>query len=233
MTRKRYVITCVVCGARAHKFHPTQTCSRRCMGILSKNKHQESCPVGICPVCKQETKLLYGLHEIRVCSLRCRSTMGGRIFNEQRGIRFHSETRICDECGKEYVATQKRQRCCSIACIRKLHAKPSEHKRQLQQKARDKVRQRLEKQISRCSLCGISYANIITPREFGMRSGSGKSKFQIDHIVPRGNGGDDNIDNVRYVCWFCNVARQDLDSKYDSAIVAAGKAFWEEINKTA
>jgi len=53
-----------------------------------------------------------------------------------------------------------------------------------------------------------------------------KAKFHRDHIDPRRNGGGDHDDNRRWLCWFCNVARQDLDPVCDDAIAAAGRAFW-------
>lgn len=226
-----YLVTCVVCGKKKQKCHPTQTCSRKCMGLLAKTKTRAKAPLGVCPVCNVEKPLLYVVHGERVCCEKCRNTQSSRFYNKRIGRHFEPETRKCDECNKEYLAKQPQQRCCSLVCSHRLHEKPSDRRRQLSKNARDRNRERYEKGIAYCALCSIKYEAIITPWKLGMHFGSGKAKFHIDHITPKSNGGSNNSDNIRHLCWFCNTARKDLNQEYDSAIAAAGKAFWNEITR--
>ena len=229
--RYLYLVTCVVCGKKEQKCHPTQTCSRRCMGLLAKAKTKERAPLGICPVCNAEKPLLYIVYGERVCCRKCRNTQSSRFYNRKIGKHFEPEVRKCDECGKEYLAKQPQQRCCSLVCIHRLHEKPSDKRRQLSKEAHSRNRERYEKGIECCALCGVKYEAIITPSELEMHFGCRQAKFHVDHIVPKSNGGSSDSNNIRHLCWFCNIARKDLSQEYDTAIAAAGKAFWDEMTK--
>jgi len=131
-------------------------------------------------------------------------------------------------CGVEYKPQRYDQRFCSIPCSDQWHIKFGIKGRNKRAKI-NAARECLNIEVDTCTLCGTSYDQIIPPIELGIYRGSSKAKFHKDHIIPRANGGDDTTDNLRYVCWFCNVARQNLDSQYDTAIAAAGKAFWNEM----
>ena len=48
----------------------------------------------------------------------------------------------------------------------------------------------------RCELCGIS---------------AEQKALQVDHIVPRNSGGDDNLSNFQALCYTCNAMKRDKD----------------------
>ena len=55
----------------------------------------------------------------------------------------------------------------------------------------------LKRAKSRCELCGISME---------------EKALEVDHIVPKNNGGKDSIDNYQALCYSCNANKRDLDS---------------------
>ncbi len=69
-------------------------------------------------------------------------------------------------------------------------------------------------------------------KELGSTMSNGASVFHKDHIIPRAKGGSDESWNTRFLCWFCNMARKDMDAKYDNAIRASAIAFWAHIKVT-
>ena len=49
----------------------------------------------------------------------------------------------------------------------------------------------------RCELCSIS---------------ADKKALEVDHIVPRNNGGSDDINNLQALCYSCNAMKRDRDN---------------------
>ena len=88
------------------------------------------------------------------------------------------------------------------------------------------ARQAFNQKIGHCALCLTSHEKILPPSAFGMRRYNKAATFHTDHIIPISKGGDNAEANRRYLCWFCNSARLDMDAKCDAAIAAAGRAFW-------
>lgn len=62
-----------------------------------------------------------------------------------------------------------------------------------------------------CHYCGIEMW-----MDFSLKKEMGGIKQQatLDHIIPRGNGGNDNPNNMVLCCSFCNAARGRID--YDT-----------------
>jgi diadenosine tetraphosphate (Ap4A) HIT family hydrolase len=54
----------------------------------------------------------------------------------------------------------------------------------------------LKRAKGRCELCGISME---------------EKALEVDHIVPKNNGGKDNIDNYQALCYTCNSNKRDTD----------------------
>jgi 5-methylcytosine-specific restriction endonuclease McrA len=48
----------------------------------------------------------------------------------------------------------------------------------------------------RCELCGIS---------------ASEKSLEVDHIIPRNNGGTDDISNLQSLCYSCNSMKRDKD----------------------
>lgn len=54
----------------------------------------------------------------------------------------------------------------------------------------------LKRADGRCELCGISKE---------------EKALEVDHIVPKNNGGEDSIDNYQALCYTCNANKRDTD----------------------
>ncbi len=54
----------------------------------------------------------------------------------------------------------------------------------------------LKRADGRCELCGISKV---------------EKALEVDHIVPKNNGGEDTIDNYQALCFSCNANKRDTD----------------------
>lgn len=54
----------------------------------------------------------------------------------------------------------------------------------------------LKKARFRCELCGIS---------------ADQKALEVDHILPRNNGGSDDISNLQALCYSCNAMKRDRD----------------------
>lgn len=54
----------------------------------------------------------------------------------------------------------------------------------------------LKRAKSRCEACGISNT---------------EKALEVDHIVPRNNGGSDDISNLQALCYSCNAMKRDTD----------------------
>lgn len=229
-------VVCIVCGREVIKSNKQETCSMKCRDILKQQRRLEKAPEAECPCCKKTAKLLWKTRDIQVCSKRCRSVLTSR-YNRSRAdwdsskyqeLHTRADTAVCEMCDEEYKPQRYDQRFCSLLCGDRWHIKFGVKGRNQKAKV-NATRERLNVAVNTCVLCGTSHNQIIPPNELGMHWRSGKAKFHVDHIIPKGNGGNDTTDNLRYVCWFCNFARQNLDSQYDTAIAAAGRAFWNEM----
>jgi diadenosine tetraphosphate (Ap4A) HIT family hydrolase len=54
----------------------------------------------------------------------------------------------------------------------------------------------LKQAKGRCQLCGVD--------------GEGKA-LEVDHILPRNNGGSDDLSNLQALCYSCNATKRDRD----------------------
>ena len=70
---------------------------------------------------------------------------------------------------------------------------------------------------------------IAVPSSLGVNSRVKDVKVHQDHIIPRTHGGTDDPSNLRWLCWFCNLARTSMSITFDSAVSDAGKAFWSAL----
>lgn len=68
-------------------------------------------------------------------------------------------------------------------------------------------------------------------KDLGSTMMNAATVFMKDHITPLSKGGLSEDSNIRYLCWFCNMTRKDIDIKYDLAIKMAAISFWKEIIK--
>ena len=59
---------------------------------------------------------------------------------------------------------------------------------------------------SRCELCGISHA---------------EKALEVDHIVPRSKGGEDDLSNLQALCYSCNAMKRDRDDTDFRSVVAS------------
>lgn len=72
------------------------------------------------------------------------------------------------------------------------------HRRKNRQPVPGSVRYEVLKRAKgRCELCGISME---------------EKALEVDHIVPKNNGGKDSIDNYQALCYTCNSNKRDTDN---------------------
>jgi len=93
---------------------------------------------------------------------------------------------------------------------------------------RQKEREEQANQVGYCRLCGVKRENIMSPKELGKTDREG-GYFHLDHIVPKSKGGSDKKSNLRWLCWFCNQSRGNMEGQ-DQAVATASKAFWKALN---
>lgn len=134
--------------------------------------------------------------------------------------------KTCRRCGVAFMAKHARALFCSSRCSdnHRYNTNPTE-------KNRIRAKRVLRYQaIGECALCGIRYSAIKTIKDLGGGMRNGAAVFMKDHIIPRAAGGSDDESNRRYLCWFCNMTRKDMDARHDEAIRQAAVAFWSVIN---
>lgn len=232
----RYRVTCKVCGNEVIKSNKQETCSVACARRLLTQRRKERAQVAECPCCKVVAPLEWRVRDVQVCSKRCSYVLNARFFRQKddwhhakyKQLHARAAEGTCVCCGAVFIPRRYDQRFCTTRCgdnwsLR--YGKKGENRR----RKVDEAREQRNREAGACALCGTPHTRIIPPGLLGLRSKGAKAKFHSDHIVPRFNGGHDGDDNRRYVCWFCNVARQNLDAQFDPAISAAGKAFWAAI----
>ena len=81
--------------------------------------------------------------------------------------------------------------------INKRGTKIWEHRRRNRKPVPGSTRYKVLKRADgRCELCGISKE---------------EKALDVDHIVPKNNGGEDSIDNYQALCFSCNANKRDTD----------------------
>ena len=110
--------------------------------------------------------------------------------------RSYSGSRLCVECGKEFVAYHHNRKYCSTTCREEVNRRRS----------REVVRRNSSRRLSirfsvlardgfRCQYCGR------TPED--------NVKLEVDHIFPRIFGGSDDMNNLITACQECNLGKKD------------------------
>ena len=56
------------------------------------------------------------------------------------------------------------------------------------------------KGVYMCPYCGLVTDQIPSTSD-------GRTKWEIEHVVPRSRGGSNNLENIRVVCWVCNRSK--------------------------
>lgn len=230
---KTYEITCAVCGIVVRKTARQKTCSMKCRELLRQRIVEASSPTAQCPFCGEIRKLVRTARGTKVCSARCKAAIWSRYIDDLRrgqdvGLRWrgpinsHQKCRMCD-----VVFSQKKSNhlYCSSSCADKWAFRHGTKGENLRAK-NNAIRQMRDEGIGRCTLCNVPWSEIVTPKSLGSRKRYGTARFHDDHIVPKARGGV----VLRPLCWFCNIAKSDMDPQIDFAIAAAGRAFWAAIH---
>lgn len=138
----------------------------------------------------------------------------------------------CIYCNKEFMAVHRDKKFCNKNCEWAYGYKFGNRGKNSRARIKEKQVERFIL-IGKCELCEISYLEIKTMKDLGSTMMNAASVFHKDHILPQSKGGQDTPENTRYLCWFCNMSRKDMDSKYDEAIKQSSIAFWKEIKLLA
>jgi len=80
---------------------------------------------------------------------------------------------------------------------RRLHARPSEHRR----------KSRLKGAIG--SFTALEWANLLITHDNRCAYCKKRKKLTVDHIIPLSKGGTNNIDNIVPACGSCNSSKRD------------------------
>ena len=229
---KRYEVTCACCGAKVVKSNPQKTCGMKCRAELARRLASESAPVGICPFCGEEKKLPHLVKGRPVCSRRCSISIWRRLTDERRrGSKSRARllgpinsSMPCKCCGVTFKQKKANHFFCSTKCGDKWSLDHGVKGANVRAK-KARLAEERDRSIGSCSLCGVSWHDIKTIRELGSDRKYAVCRFHMDHITPKCRGGTE----TRPLCWFCNLAKLDMDPSVDPAIAAAGRAFWAVI----
>lgn len=236
---KRYKVVCENCGAESLKSNKSKTCGIKCRDELRVKRNFEASPVMACPACLRIARLTVTAKGERVCSISCRAAIWSKQRSERDWEAYKQERykrpelgSICKclKCNEEYVQKRYDAKFCSVRCSDSwniLYGNKGKNRREKLANAKMKK----ESEIGSCALCGVHHESIVIENDLGKTKKNGTSKFHEDHVETRSKGGSDDPGNKRWLCWFCNLARMDMDSVHDSAVAAAGAAFWKVINE--
>ena len=226
---RRFSVTCIQCGSVVQRSNPSITCGLKCRSAFRIAKRIAMSPVAACPVCGIVGALHRKAHDTLVCSARCRSVSWAR---RDRRVAGRPPTtvplgtiRLCMGCAGPFVVKRFDSRFCCIICQDRWSYRYGQNGKAVRVK-QQKAREDFNRTVGACALCQTSYNRLRPASVFGMRRRNGVAIFHVDHVVPTSRGGANIPSNRRHLCWFCNSARMDMDAVHDSAIAAAGRAFW-------
>lgn len=200
--------------------------------IENRKRKQQASDVGECAACNKILPLPYKVLGVRTCSRRCRGNAYARIYRTGHSYVYVEQekggVRTCGQCGKQFESRTYNQKFCSNRCGD--NWRYQDHKREKIKAKRASRQNEISAKIKCCALCGTGTESLKSASEFGV---AGKRislcLYHRDHITPISHGGSDEEGNLRWLCWFCNLSRNNM-TKVDAAIAAAAKAFWLAIN---
>lgn len=229
---KRFTVNCAMCGKTVVKSNPQETCGLKCRWDLAKKRELESSPVGMCPFCGELKPLARVVKGSRVCSRRCAVSIWRRTTDERRrGSKSRARllgpinsSMPCKYCGVTFRQKKANHVFCSTRCGDRWANEHGVKGKNLRAKKARRAEDR-DRSIGLCSLCGVLWYDIRTMRDLGGVRKNAGARFHMDHITPKCRGGTE----TRPLCWFCNLAKLDMNPMVDAAIAAAGRAFWAQV----
>lgn len=208
------------------------SCSMACRVARQAAARLERATLGECPGCGERRPLTHqaqghGFCGERKCAARVRASLYHYGSPKQKHpIRLRPAALTCPICQAVFAPKRYDQRCCSIPCNNRWQSQYGTKSRSWRTQALARRRKRWEA-IGCCALCQTPTAGLVPMSALGGRRKNAAALYHRDHILPRNAGGGDEPENLRWLCWFCNSARQDMDAAHDAMIAAAGSAFWE------
>ncbi len=233
---QRKDVKCLVCEIIFGSSNRAIVCSYKCNSILKLKERVGKSETRLCSICSEIKPLIYKSYDKLVCSRRCVVNYNARVFRVKNNtanrynLKFYklNEQKKCIVCEAEFKTKNWQQRFCESKCRDKWRY--INGKKEKQQLKREKNNLKIELETKECGLCKTKVENIKTKMELGIHKFS-TSKLEKDHILPYSKGGSNVNENIRYICWFCNRSRINLDLMYDKVIAETGRVFWAEINK--
>ena len=169
--------------------------------------------LGMCVVCKHSFVLRRRTQ--MCCSRACRNRYDHPVITEVKN---------CDCCGMVYLPKRRWQKYCCTACREVKRSGWTPERKAYQQSLRElrneQQRQRLAKmsraqkllpgfnsRYKACLTLGELEDMLVQQNTLCACCGDLLDKWEIDHIVARGNGGMSTADNLQLLCRPCNVGK--------------------------
>lgn len=212
------------CTGQAQRF-----CSRICsnQAVNAARSARVVLPIRQCEVCGQPFKAGGGGRSRKQlsCSRACGVVLRGQT---PGGAKQWPSTRVwiphCRTCSRLFVARSARTRDCSYACrVRRSADRLNDLYALACSRGAGGARWRdllvgymRERDGDRCAICRKAIRFDLPSGPLGHKSGLGPS---VDHVVPRSQGGSDDLANLRLAHWACNRKRRAKGGNEQLALI--------------
>jgi len=200
---------CPICGTLFKRANKAIYCSYYCKEQAKRNRKQkkERLPRhGMNPLKEYECQVcgnkIYSKRFRTTCSDTCRMIH----------IRKKSYTRIkhkegksikCIECGNLFITNREVQKFCSKKCS-------DNYRKRLIEKSKEDGTYFYENSHFLRLRFEIFKRDNFTCQYCGRNVKDDKVKLHLEHIVPKSNGGESEIDNYTTSCFECNIGKGDV-----------------------
>lgn len=131
--------------------------------------------------------------------------------------KIKTEGRLCEQCGKVYLSGDLSRKLCFDCLPRTIRkAKVEKKPKSIYEVSRRTLVKILRRMELPCSCCGIFIDKSVV--------------FDVHHIIPRKNGGSDEMDNLTYICPNCHRVAHTNVALLQKPLISISEYF-EQQNK--